>query len=181
MPADIKRVCVYCGSGTGHDSRYAEQARALGKGLASRGIELVYGGGSIGLMNVVADAVLNNGVNVHGVIPENLMISAHSNLTALHVTNTMHERKAMMMELSDAFIALPGGFGTIEELLETVTWFQLKLHAKPVIILNMEGYYDKLIEFLDHAVREGFLRKENRELLYIATSVVECLSLLRDK
>lgn len=175
----IKRVCIYCGSSTGKTPAFAETARKLGKALASRHIELVYGGGAIGLMNVVADAVLGHGGKVHGVIPEHLISRAHGNLTALHVTDSMHERKALMEELSDAFIALPGGFGTFEELLETITWVQLGLHGKPVIIFNMKGYYDQLIQFMEHAVAQGFIRPQNRDAIHIAATVDECLGWLQ--
>lgn len=175
-----RRVCVYCGSSTGKNPLFADKARRLGKELASRHIELVYGGGSIGLMNVLADAVLSYGGKVHGVIPEHLIKRAHGNLTALHVTDSMHERKAMMEELSDAFVALPGGFGTFEELLETITWVQLGLHEKPVIIFNMDGYYDKLIEFLSNAVENGFIKPENYESINFVTTVDGCLKILGD-
>lgn len=175
-----RRVCVYCGSSTGKNPVFAEMARNLGKKLASRHIELVYGGGAVGLMNVLADAVLSYGGKVHGVIPEHLIQRAHGNLTALHVTDSMHERKAMMEELSDAFIALPGGFGTLEELLETITWVQLGLHEKPVLIFNIDGYYDKLIEFLSNAVENGFIKPENYKSINIVTSVDGCINLLGD-
>lgn len=174
----IKRVCVYCGSSTGKNPLFAQEGRNLGKKLASNNIELVYGGGSIGLMNVLADAVLSYGGKVHGVIPEHLIKRAHGNLTALHVTDSMHERKAMMEELSDAFIALPGGFGTFEELLETITWIQLELHSKPVIIFNIDGYYDQLIDFLSNAVDNGFIRAENFQTINVVESVEECLKVL---
>lgn len=174
----IKRVCVFCGSKTGNNPAYAKQARNLGKSLASHHIELVYGGGSIGLMNVVADAVLSYGGKVHGVIPEHLMSRAHGNLTALHVTDSMHERKAMMAELSDAFIALPGGFGTFEELLETITWVQLGLHGKPVLIFNMDGYYDLLVKFVDQAVDQGFIAEQNWDAIHVISTVEDCLNLL---
>lgn len=174
----INRVCVFCGSRTGQNPVFAEQSRKLCKQLASHHIELVYGGGSIGLMNVIADAVLSYGGKAHGVIPEHLMNQAHGNLTALHVTNTMHERKAMMAELSDAFIALPGGFGTFEELLETITWVQLDLHSKPVILFNMGGYYDRLIQFIEQSVAEGFISRENWEAIHKVSTVEDCINLL---
>ncbi|MDX1638178.1 MAG: TIGR00730 family Rossman fold protein [Balneolaceae bacterium] len=177
----IKRVCVYCGSKTGENPAYARQARELGKSLANDHIELVYGGGSIGLMNVIADAVLSYGGKVHGVIPEHLMSRAHGNLTALHVTDSMHERKAMMAELSDAFVALPGGFGTFEELLETITWVQLGLHGKPVIIFNMDGYYQLLVQFIQQAVKEGFIAEDNWRVINTVSTVEECLHLLNTK
>lgn len=179
MPA--RRVCVFCGSHSGNNPRFADQARVLGKALAEHRIELVYGGGAIGLMNVIADAVLGGGGKVHGVIPEHLLERAHGNLTALHVTDSMHERKAMMEELSDAFIALPGGFGTFEELLESITWVQLELHNKPIILYNIDGYYEKLIEFIDHAIESGFIRPGNRHILKMASTVEDCLSVLKGK
>ena len=149
-----KRVCVYCGSRTGQNPNFTKQAKQLGISLASNDIGLVYGGGSIGLMTKIADATLSRGGQVHGVIPQHLYDKevAHQQLTALHITDSMHERKAMMAELSDAFIALPGGFGTFEELMEATTWLQLEIHQKPVIIFNIDGYYNKLIKFFDHAV-----------------------------
>ncbi|MDZ7693298.1 MAG: TIGR00730 family Rossman fold protein [Balneolaceae bacterium] len=152
----VKRVCAFCGSRTGNNPVFAELTRKLRQRTCNNHIDLVYGGGKIGLMNVVADAVLSYGGQAHGVIPEHLMHQAHGNLTALHVTNTMHERKAMMAELSDASVALPGGFGTFEELLETITWVQLDLHAKPVLVFNMDGYYDLLIKFINKAVQREF-------------------------
>lgn len=175
-----KRVCVYCGSKTGLNPKYTEGAQNLGHALASNQIGLVYGGGSVGLMNEIANATLSRGGQVHGVIPQHLydMEVAHENLTALHITDTMHERKAMMAELSDAFIALPGGFGTFEELMEAITWLQLGIHKKTVIIFNMDGYYDKLIEFIDDAVANKFITSENRSLLKTAQTVDECLKLL---
>ncbi len=174
----IKRVCVFCGSQTGSNPAFARETRKLGKSLATNNIELVYGGGSIGLMNVIADAVLSHGGKVHGVIPEHLMNRAHGNLTALHITDSMHERKAMMAELSDAFIALPGGFGTFEELLETITWVQLDLHDKPVLLFNMEGYYDLLIQFIENAVEQGFITQQNWDGINTISTVDDCLKLL---
>ena len=175
-----KRVCVYCGSKTGSNPAFAEQSKKLGKALASNSIGLVYGGGSVGLMNEIANAALSRGGQVHGVIPQHLydLEVAHENLTALHITDTMHERKAMMAELSDAFIALPGGFGTFEELMEAITWLQLDIHAKSVIILNIDGYYDKLIDFIDQAVVNGFITNGNRDSLKVADNVDQCLEYL---
>jgi len=175
-----RRVCVFCGSSKGQKSTFTNQARKLGYGLASHHIDLVYGGGAIGLMNEVANATLSRGGQVHGVIPEHLsdLEIAHQNLTALHITDTMHERKAMMAELSDAFIALPGGFGTFEELMEVITWSQLDLHNKEVIIFNINGYYDKLISFIDHSVDNGFISPGNRNTFKVAQSVKECLNFL---
>ena len=175
-----KRVCVFCGSRVGQNPEFANQAQELGQMLASNNIGLVFGGGSIGLMNEVANATLTFGGQAHGVIPEHLSDReiAHKNLTALHITDSMHERKAMMAELSDAFIALPGGFGTFEELLEIITWSQLQLHDKPVIVFNVDGYYDQLIAFFDHAVDNGFVDDKNRNLLKVGTNVEECLTYL---
>jgi len=174
------RVCVFCGSSTGKNPAFTNQARKLGIGLASSHIDVVYGGGAIGLMNVVANAALSRGGRVHGVIPEHLsdLEIAHRNLTALHITDTMHERKAMMAELSDAFIALPGGFGTFEELMEVITWSQLDLHDKAVIMFNIDGYYDQLISFIDHSVDNGFISPGNRSTLKVARSVDECINFL---
>ncbi|MEL7834949.1 TIGR00730 family Rossman fold protein [Fodinibius sp. Rm-B-1B1-1] len=171
------RVCVYCGSKTGKNSTFIPQTKALGHALASNNIGLVYGGGSVGLMNEIANATLSRGGQVHGVIPQHLydLEVAHENLTALHITDTMHERKAMMAELSNAFIALPGGFGTFEELMEAITWLQLGIHKKTVIIYNIDGYYDKLIEFINEAVGQKFITEENRTLLKTGNSVEECL------
>lgn len=176
----INRVCVFCGSSTGNNEAFTSQTRALGKRFAEKQIELVFGGGAVGLMNVIANAVLSHGGKAHGVIPEHLMKweVGHQNLTALHITDSMHERKAMMAELSDAFIALPGGYGTFEELMEAITWLQLKIHAKPVILFNVAGYYDKLIEFINHAKASGFIHNKNKELLHTADSVEKCMELL---
>lgn len=174
------RVCVYCGSKTGENPAFIEQAKVLGKELASNQIGLVYGGGSVGLMNEIANATLSHGGQVHGVITEHLydMEVAHEDLTALHITDSMHERKAMMAELSDAFIALPGGFGTFEELMEAITWLQLGIHKKSVILFNIDGYYDKLIEFIDHAVENRFITNGNRDTLKVANNTTECLNFL---
>lgn len=178
--SDKNRVCIYCGSKKGKNPAYAEVSRELGEKLAEREIEVVYGGGSIGIMNEVAEAALSHSGKVHGVIPQHLydMEVAHKGLTALHITDTMHERKALMIELSDAFIALPGGFGTFEELMEAITWRQIRIHDKTVILFNIDGYYDKLIDFIDFSVEQGFISTDNRELLKIATTVDECLEYL---
>lgn len=162
-----KRVCVFCASSMGRDPRYAEAAREVGGLLAASGYGLVYGGGNIGLMGVVADAVLAAGGEVIGVIPRGLEQKevAHRGLSQLLVTDGMHARKQKMYELSDAFMTLPGGFGTMDELFETLTWAQLGDHQKPVGLLNVAGFYDPLIAMVDHQVREGVLRKEYRGLL----------------
>lgn len=165
----MKRICVFCGASPGRDPRYVEAARALGRELVERGLELVYGGGSVGLMGTVADAALAAGAPVTGVIPQVLQIRelAHKGLTTLHVVGSMHERKALMAELSDGFIALPGGMGTLEELSEVLTWSQLGLHRRPVGLLDVGGYYRPLIEFFDQAVTAGFLRPVHRAILQV--------------
>ena len=163
----FQRICVFCGSNSGINPAYRSAAIALGRLLAARGLELVYGGGNIGLMGVLADSVLEAEGRVIGVIPEPLMAKevGHAGLTELRIVKSMHERKALMADLSDAFIAMPGGFGTFEEFCEVVTWSQLGIHAKPCGLLNVEGYYDSLLALFDDAVREGFLREENRTLV----------------
>jgi uncharacterized protein (TIGR00730 family) len=163
----FERICVFCGSNLGISPAYRDAAVVLGGLLAARRIELVYGGGNIGLMGVLADAVLESGGRVIGVIPESLMAKevGHAGLTELRIVNSMHERKALMADLSDGFVAMPGGFGTFEEFCEIVTWAQLGIHSKPCCVLNIAAYYDPLLELFDHAVREGFLREENRRLV----------------
>jgi uncharacterized protein (TIGR00730 family) len=164
---NFQRICVFCGSNLGISPVYRDAAVVLGRLLANRRIELVYGGGNIGLMGVLAEVALESGGRVIGVIPESLMAKevGHAGLTELRVVKSMHERKALMADLSDGFIAMPGGLGTFEEFCEMVTWSQLGIHAKPCGLLNIEGYYDPLLELFDHAVREGFLREENRRLV----------------
>jgi uncharacterized protein (TIGR00730 family) len=164
---NFQRICVFCGSNSGFNPVYREAATALGELFIDRGIGLVYGGGDIGLMGVLADAMLAKGGNVIGVIPESLMAKevGHQGVSELRIVKSMHERKALMADLSDGFIALPGGYGTFEEFCEVVTWSQLGLHAKPCGVLNVAGYYDPLLELFDRSVREGFLRTENRELV----------------
>jgi uncharacterized protein (TIGR00730 family) len=166
----MERICVYCGSNTGADPAYAEAARAFGELLAGRGLGLVYGGGSVGLMGAVADAALDAGASAVGVIPEALdeREVAHRGVTELRVVDSMHERKAEMVELADGFVALPGGLGTLEELSEVLTWAQLGIHTDPCGVLNVEGYYDGLVEHVEHAVAEGFVRPEHRNLLTVA-------------
>lgn len=165
----MRRVCVFCGSSPGKSPVYLEAARATGRALARRGIGLVYGGGSVGLMGAVADATLEAGGEAVGVIPRALELRelAHGRLTTLHVVGSMHERKAKMAELADGFVALPGGMGTLEELAEILTWAQLGLHARPVGLLDVDGYYEPLIRFFDRAVSEGFIRAEHRRLLLV--------------
>jgi uncharacterized protein (TIGR00730 family) len=165
----IRSLCVYCGSNTGADPEFTAATRAMATLLAARGIRVVYGGGKVGLMGVLADAALAEGGEVVGVIPQALMDReiGHASLTELHVVGSMHERKALMAELADGFVALPGGVGTLEELVEVYTWSQLGLHRKPLGLLNVSGYYDGLAAFLDHAVREQFLRPEHRAVLVV--------------
>jgi uncharacterized protein (TIGR00730 family) len=165
----MRRVCVYCGSSPGRDPAYREAAVALVVELAKRGLGVVYGGAHVGLMGVVADTALEAGAEVIGVIPQGLVDReiAHTGLTDLRIVGSMHERKAQMAELADAFVALPGGLGTLEELFEVATWSQLGLHRKPCGLLNVLGYYDGLAAMLDHAVAERFLRAENRAILIV--------------
>jgi len=165
----MKRLCVYCGSNRGRNPAYAEAAKTLGGVLAAHGIGLVYGGASTGLMGVVADAVTVNGGEAIGVIPQDLLRKEkpHERLTALRVVDSMHERKAMMAKLSDGFVALPGGLGTLEELFEVWTWAQLGFHRKPCALFNVISYFDPLIVFLDKAVKEGFVKKEHRSMLIV--------------
>jgi len=165
----MKSVCVYCGSNSGRQEAYSNAARELAKSLVNRNIRLVYGGGSIGLMGLLADTVVQFGGQAVGVIPEALVRKevAHNNLTELHVTQSMHERKNLMAELSDGFIALPGGIGTLEELFEIWTWAQLGIHRKPCGLLNVEGYFNSMISFLDHAVLEQFVKQNHRSILIV--------------
>jgi uncharacterized protein (TIGR00730 family) len=177
----MRRVCVYCGSSTGFDTLYKAAAVELGALLAAEGIGLVYGGGSVGLMGALADAVLAKGGEVIGIIPHHLiaMEVGHRRLTSLIAVDSMHARKHQMADLSDAFIALPGGIGTAEELLEVFTWLQLGIHAKPVAILNINGYFDHLLQFLEHMEQSGFLKREHREMLIIEQDAARLLDQLR--
>jgi len=163
----MKRVCVYCGSNKGVRPVYANAARDLAAVLVRHELDLVYGGADRGIMGIIADEVLQLGGKVHGVIPQMLIDKelAHQGLTELHVVSSMHARKSMMAALSDGFIAMPGGFGTLEEIIEIVTWGQLRFHDKPCGLLNVDGYFDHLLCYMDHASAEGFLRKENRKML----------------
>lgn len=165
----MNSLCVYCGSNAGFREIYAAAAEILGRTLAAKGIGLVYGGAAKGLMGRLADTVLAAGGEVQGVIPHTLMRKeiAHPTLTKLHVVNTMHERKTRMAELSDGFVALPGGFGTLEETIEIVTWAQLRFHEKPCGLLNVDGFFDHLLAYLDHAEAEGFLKPEHRRMLVV--------------
>ena len=165
----MRAVCVFCGSSTGEDPAYAEAARDLGRLIAGNGLTLVYGGGHVGLMGVVADAALDAGGEVIGVMPKALVDReiSHTRLTKLHVVHSMHERKAKMSELSDAFVALPGGNGTLEEFFEVLTWAQLGEHGKPCGLLNVAGYYDPLFLVFDRMVEKAFLREAHRELVLV--------------
>ena len=176
----MKRVCVFCGSSAGKDPRHRDAAVRLGGALAGGGLGLVYGGGSIGLMGTLADAALAAGTEVTGVIPAFLKERelGHVGLTDLRVVDTMHERKALMAELSDAFLALPGGFGTVEEFCEVLTWAQLGLHAKPCAVLNVRGFFDPLLRLFDDQVREGFLSPGHRALVLVGTDPEELAAAL---
>ena len=181
----MKRICVFCGSNAGHDPRYRAEADRLGRLLAGRGIELVYGGGNVGLMGIIADACLGAGGTVIGVIPEALIgkevagrVVDHRGLTRLEVVDSMHTRKARMAELADGFIALPGGFGTFEEFCEVLTWGQLGFHVKPMGLLNVNGFYDPLLALFERAVAEGFLREENRAMALAADDIESLLTAL---
>src|SRR5215468_1481507 len=178
--ASIASVCVYCGSSVGANPRHAEAARQLGAELAAHGIRLVYGGGRIGLMGVVADAVLAGGGQVIGVIPEHLQVEerGHRGVTELRVVASMHERKNLMFELSDAFVILPGGFGTLDEAFEMLTWRQLRLHDKPILFLNIDGYWTPFDKLVDHFIAEGFVRKNNRRLFAMVDAVEDVVPTL---
>lgn len=175
----IRSVCVFCGSSHGFASEYAETAKNTGLEIARRGWTLVYGGGNVGLMGVVADAVLSTGGKVIGVIPEALLARelGHTGLTKLHVVGTMHERKAMMADLSDGFIALPGGIGTFEEFFEILTWGQLGIHRKPCGLINVRDYYGPLLAMLDKSVEEGFLKPVHSQMILQSENAGELLSL----
>jgi uncharacterized protein (TIGR00730 family) len=178
----LKRICVFCGSSLGARPAYQEAAQRLGELLAERRIGVVFGGGAIGLMGVLADAALSKGGEVIGVIPESLVRReiGHRGVTKQHVVETMHQRKALMADLSDAFIALPGGYGTLEELCEAITWSQLGIQQKPCGLLNIEKYWDGLLAVLDHAVDEGFVRPENSRLVLVAQTPERMLERLSE-
>jgi hypothetical protein len=176
----VQNIAVFCASANGANPVYQTAAESLGRALAKHHIDVVYGGAKVGLMCAVAEAALAAGGRVIGVIPEALvdLEVAHHGVTELHVTDTMHTRKALIGQRADAFIALPGGFGTFEELFEVLAWHSLKLHQKPILLLNTNGFYDKLLDFLDHCIAEGLLKPKNRETLLVADSVDEALRLL---
>ena len=180
VTASDKRICVFAGSSPGRRPEYVEAAQQLGEELCARGYDLVYGGGRVGLMGAVADSVLHNGGQVIGVIPEGLAEKevAHQGLTDLRVVTSMHERKALMAELSTAFIALPGGLGTLEELFEVLTWAQLGIHAKPGGLVNVGGYFNGLLEFIAHAVEERFLTQEHQSMILVDSNIEALLDAL---
>jgi hypothetical protein len=177
----VRRVTVYCGSANGNNPAYLTEACALGAAIAAAGLGLVYGGANVGLMGAVADTALSGGAEVIGILPEVLVSReiAHDNLTHFELVPTMHERKARMAELADAFLVLPGGYGTLEELLEAVTWSQLGLHSKPCILINTAGYWEGLLAFLDSAVAAGFLKQMNRELLRVAANAKDAVRMVQ--
>lgn len=178
----MRRICVFCGSSPGLNPAYAEAAREMGRALVNRRLSLVYGGGQVGLMGIIADAVLDAGGEAIGVIPHalNAREIAHHGLSKLHVVDSMHERKALMASLSDAFIAMPGGFGTYEEFFEAVTWTQLGVHRKPCGLLNVGGFYDPVVQFLDRAVMERFIRPEHRAAILVDTDPARLLEALAE-
>jgi hypothetical protein len=178
-----RRVAVYCGSANGSHPAFRAEAAALGTAIGAAGLGLVYGGANVGLMGAVADAALAAGAEVIGVLPQVLAGKeiAHVGLTALEMVPTMHERKARMAELADAFLVLPGGYGTLDELMEAVTWAQLGLHAKPCILINTAGYWNGLLAFLDSTVTAGFLKAENRQLLLVAESARDAIQIVTGK
>jgi uncharacterized protein (TIGR00730 family) len=176
----MKRICVNCGSNSGFNGVYLETARKLGNALVNCNLELVYGGAEVGLMGEVANAVMRAGGTAIGVIPQSLADRvSHRGLTELHIVSSMHERKQMMVELSDAFIALPGGFGTLEEIAEILTWAQLGFHKKPCGLVNVAGYFDSFLSFLDHAVSEGFMKQEHHDMLFVSDDPATLLERFR--
>ena len=180
MSAGKKWVCVFCASAAGAHPQYMQAATELGRRIAERGYGLLYGGATVGAMGAVADAALEAGGEVVGVIPEVIREREidHRGLTELHVVGTMHERKALMASRADAFVALPGGYGTLDEFIEIVTWAQLKIHAKPCVLVNVGGFYDGFLRFLDHTVEQGFIFPENRTLVQVARDPEEALDLV---
>jgi hypothetical protein len=176
----VNCLAVYCGSATGSDARFAEAAQATAEAMANRGVDLVYGGGRLGLMGLMADSVLALGGRVYGVIPTALvnLEVAHTGITELHTVETMHERKAKMTDLADAFLALPGGIGTLDELFEAWSWNVLGYHKKPFCLLNVDGFWDGLIAFIDHATQSGFLSEQRRRQLLVAETPEQALEML---
>ena len=182
-PGSAGRICVFCGSSVGANPKYLAEAKSLGLQIAGGGWGLVYGGTSIGLMGATADAALSGGAEVIGVLPQALQDReiAHRGLTRLHLVGSMHERKALMASLSDAFIALPGGYGTLDEFFEIVTWAQLNIHSKPCLLINTDGYFDFLLRFLDHAVNEEFVKPANLRLVRVASDSAEALQWIEQR
>lgn len=177
----IKSLCVYCGSGSGHNPHFASAARELGRDMAERKVKLIYGGARIGLMGAVADACLSHGGEVTGIIPSHLdeIEVGHRGLTELKVVESMHIRKKLMFDLSDGFVILPGGLGTLDEFFEILTWRQLQLHDKPVVLLNLDGYWDPLLSMMDHIVETGFARAEARQHFSVIHQVSRLFDILR--
>jgi uncharacterized protein (TIGR00730 family) len=177
---NVKRLAVYCGSAPGSQPVFADATRATAAAMVERGVDLVYGGGRLGLMGLIADSVLEAGGKVYGVIPRALvnLEVAHTGITELHTVDTMHERKAKMTDLADAFLALPGGIGTLDELFEAWSWNALGYHAKPFCLLNVDGFWDGMIEFIDHATDSGFLSAKRRSQLLVAATPGQALELL---
>lgn len=175
----MKRLCVFCGSASGHSGRYIDQAKKVGALLAKQNIGLVFGGGKVGIMGALADSVILNGGEVIGVIPESLVSAevAHREITQLHIVADMHTRKKMMYELSDAFLILPGGMGTLDEMFEILTWSQLGLHQKPISILNEFGFYDSLLQYIRYSHAEGFIRAEHLGLIHEIKNVDQIAAL----
>lgn len=178
----MKKICVFCGSSDGKSSKYLDLGKAVGELIAKNNCGLVYGGGKVGIMGAVANSVLENGGEVIGVIPKSLVSKevAHFEVTKLHVVESMHERKKMMYDFSEAFLVLPGGMGTLDEMFEILTWAQLKLHSKPVYILNEFGFYDSLIQFLQTACEQGFIREEHLKLFQVINKIDAITNLLHN-
>jgi hypothetical protein len=177
MDKQLRTICVFCGSSRNVKRVYVDAAKELGRVAGERGLSLVYGGGSTGLMGAVADAALASGVRVTGVIPRSMVEReiAHASLTELRIVESMHQRKALMADLSDAFVAMPGGYGTLDEFCEALTWSQLEIHAKPCGLWNVEGYYDRLTDLFDHAQNEGLLKPQHRALVIVERGLPELL------
>jgi hypothetical protein len=178
----IKSICVFCGSSMGAKTAYSAAAHDLGVELVHHHITLVYGGGSVGLMGLIADSALKHGGQVIGILPQTLAQREieHGRLTELHIVETMHQRKEMMAKLCDAFVTMPGGFGTYEELFEVISWAQLGIHSKPILLLNIGGFFDPLIQLMEHSVREGFIRQEDADLVRITSNVDEVIPTLQE-